>query len=459
MNCFYCGYDNHPTRDCPTKDVKDWASLRKGVMLSVLKMDVDKLYDLIANHEPKPEDYSFASHFYSFDHLAKHFAQEKDRDVLSGKNWATPQKIISEAHDYYLSALEFFRKGDLTSAFQLCLLSQESNSHDFRTHALMGYMRMEREEYKEAKLSFQYAIQNVNHNYYKALGTLFLARFYSSYANYAEALRLVKIAIDGCPFIEEAHYIQATLCAQLGDGEGAFEAMNKVLLFNSGYYAGLCRDREFHLIKPLLRDYLTMKIKNIREISEQLAKDAAQNIADAQKKKAEFYDPVEFKAAHSRLNLSRHRLNKDNLFSILEAERLIKDSSGLAFKAKISSTIKSENTIQRLLNIRRRTKKANLWTSSVIGIIAAFAGIIFGTAHNWFRGPENSYPVYFYAVLFFIITFAGVGASNLMYYSIWEGRIFHKIRDESRDMEILPEAQQEDALKEAGVPDKLKIKD
>jgi tetratricopeptide (TPR) repeat protein len=449
MNCFYCGYDNHPTRDCPTKEV----------MLSVLKMDLDKLYDLIAKHEPKPEDYSFVSHFYSIEHLIKHFVQEKDRDILTGKSWATPQKVISEAHDYYLSALEFYRKGDLISAFRLCLLSQQGNSHDFRTHTVMGYLRMEREEYKEAKLSFQYAIQNVNHNYYKALGTLFLSRFYSSYSNYAEALRLVKIAIDGCPSIEEAHYIQATLCAQLGDNEGAFKAMNKVLQFNSGYYAGLCLDREFHLIKPFLCDYLTRKIKNIREISEQLAKDAAQNINDAQKKKAEFYDPVEFKAAHSRLNLSRHRLNKDDLFSILEAERLIKDGSGLAFKAKTTSTIKSTTAIKRLLNIRRRTKKANFWTSSVIGIIAAFAGLFFGTAHNWFRGPEDSYPVYLYAVLFFIITFIGVAVSNLMYYSMWEGKIFGKIRDESRDMEILPNAQQGDASTEAGVPDTLQTQD
>jgi tetratricopeptide (TPR) repeat protein len=407
-------------------------------------LDLDELLDLVEKHQPKAKNYSFVSHFYAMEHLVRHYNLEPDPDILTGKSWVISQKSISEAQNYYLSALDYFRKGDPASALQLCLLSLQINPRDFRTNTLAAYIRMEKEEYKEAKLSFQYAIQNVNNSYYKAMGTLFLSRFYSCYSNYEEALRLVEIAIDGCPEIEEAYYLRATLYAQMGDAEATFRAMDEVLQLNSGYYAGLCLDWEFHLIKPSLNNYLKNKVKTIREDSEQLAKQAALNISEAKRKKAEFYDPVEFKTATSRLNLSRHRLNKNNLFSILEAGRLIKDSSNLALKSKTVTTIKSKNAILRLLNIRRKTRKANIWVSGAIGCVGALAGVFFGAGHTWFRGPENSYPIYVYAVVFFIIVFIGVWISNLMYYNMWEGKIFQKIRAQTRDSEVLPDVQVKD---------------
>lgn len=437
INCFYCGFDDHLAGDCPTKIRKDWAKHRKDFVYSILNMDLDELFDRAEKHQSKAGDYSLVAHFYALEHQIKHFTQEENKSFLSGGSDLINEKTIFEVEKCYHSALEYFRQGNITPAFGVCNTGIETNPYDIRLHTLTGYLHMEKEQYKEAKFSFQQATQNGRNNYYKALGTLLLSRFYACYSNVGEAIRLAKIAIDRYPAVEEADYILAALYAQKGDVKAACEKADEILELNSSYYAGFFFDKEFESIRPDLLAHIKAKIMAIKELSGSQAKVASKMIQEAKESEAAFYDPVKFKTATAKLNYSRVRLKRNNLIGILEADRLISESYSNALRSK-------EDTVTKKVILKKKLKVINKGVS-IFALAAAGWGFVAGGAigmlRTIFQGQEHAKMIFPYAFMGSLITFLAVKITNMM---PSRENLIKNIIKEIKDMDV----SSEEAMKE-----------
>jgi tetratricopeptide (TPR) repeat protein len=392
-------------------------------------MDLDELLDKAEKQRSKAEDYSLIAHFYALEHQIKHFTQEKDKSFLSGGDNLIDKETSFEAERCYHSAMEYFRQGDIATAARVCTVGIEANPHDFRLYTLMGYLQMERGEYKEAKLSFQQATQNGRNNYYKALGTLLLSRFYACYSNIGEAIRLAKIAIDRYPAVEEADYILAALYAQKGDVKAACEKAGEILEVNSSYYAGFFFDKEFESIKPDLLSHIKAKIMAVKELSGGQAEEASRMIQEAKESEAAFYDPVKFKTASAKLNYSRVRLKRNNLIGILEANRLINESYRNALRSK-------ETTVTKKVILKKKLKVIHKGVS-VFALAAAgwgaVAGGSIGILKTITQGQEHSNMIFPYAIMGFLITFLAIKIANLM---PSRERLLRNIIKEIKEMDV-----------------------
>jgi len=429
INCFYCGFAGHLAGDCPTRKRKDWTQHRIEFVYSALDMDLDELFDKAQQHRSEAEDYSLVTHFYALDHQIKHFTHEKDKSFLTEGSDLINEKTVFEAEKCYHSAMAYFRQGDITTAIRVCHVGIEINPYDFRLLTLMGYMQMEKEQYKEAKLSFQQATQNGRNNYYRALGTLLLSRFYACYSNLGEAIRLAKIAVDRYPAVEEADYILAALYAQKGDVEAACEKVDEILDVNSSYYAGFFFDKEFEPIKAEVVSHLKAKIMALKERSSGQAEKASKMIQQAKESEAAFYDPVKFKTASSKLTYSRVRLKKNNLFGILEAQRLINESYRNALRSK-------ENTATKKIILKKKLKVIHKGVS-VFALAAAgwgsVAGGSIGILKTIFQGQEHAQMIFPYAIMGFLITFFAIKIANLM---PSRERLLRNIIKEIKEMDV-----------------------
>ncbi|MDM8551425.1 tetratricopeptide repeat protein [Desulfobacterales bacterium HSG2] len=268
---------------------------------------------------------------------------EQQTEILQSIDRTLKTPSETKANEWRLHAEELRRRGLLEESEEFFLKAINEYRLDYRMYVGLAETYLRLNKFDEAKSFLEKSLphapkKRIN---YKSYSYRMIGHIYGCKEDYAQAVSILRSAVELSPQYIEAHYDYAQYCAQVGNVKACIPSVQKAVLAKPLYWYLAQNERNF----DSARSEVGKLLSNINTEALQNAKDATDNSGKALKKSLKVISETKkilkgggnsitiYENAEKKFELAEDKMASGDYAAFLKAKVLAEEAYTLANKA------------------------------------------------------------------------------------------------------------------------------